>query len=229
MRSSSRPSVLRSEAVSGAARWAPGDLASHSWNGVPMTRDEAERAREQAERDAHERGRTELEAQLHAAHEAGFDAGFRQGSAAETERLRTAVSAAETALDTMRNNEVAWQAAVADNVSALAVAVARHIIGHELQTDPTTVADLVKRALAEFPIDQPMRVRVHPQDLSLLSLPTPDGGDPIAIAPNRDVRWLADARIQPGGCMVEGRDLIIDGRVDTALERVYRRLTSNDA
>ena len=119
--------------------------------------------------------------------------------------------------------------AVAENVSALAVAVAHHIVGRAIETDPAIVAELVKRALAEFPIDQPVRVRVNPQDLSLLSLPDISGGDPIAIAPNRDVRWLADARITPGGCMVEGRDRIIDGRVDTALERVYRQLARVDA
>jgi flagellar biosynthesis/type III secretory pathway protein FliH len=43
------------------------------------------------------------------------------------------------------------------------------------------------------------------------------------------VRWLADARIQPGGCVVEGRERIVDGRVDTALERLYRKLSDNDA
>jgi hypothetical protein len=29
--------------------------------------------------------------------------------------------------------------------------------------------------------------------------------------------------------VVEGRERIVDGRVDTALERVYRRLTYNNA
>ena len=116
-----------------------------------------------------------------------------------------------------------------ENITALALTVARHIVGRELHSDAAAVADLAKRALAEFPIDQPMRVRVNPHDLSLLSQPVIAGGDPVSIAPNRDVRWLADARIQPGGCVVEGRERIVDGRVDTALERLYRNLTDNVA
>jgi flagellar biosynthesis/type III secretory pathway protein FliH len=218
--------VVQAERAADVARWAPGDLA-------PATRAhlspaDAERARQQAERDAQERGRSELEAQLEAAHTAGFDAGYAQGEAAAGARFRTALATAEQAIDTIRANEAEWQQTVADNISALAVAVARHIVGRAIDTDPAIVAELVKRALAEFPLDQPVRVRVNPQDLSLLSLPT-DGSEPITIAPNRDVRWLADARITPGGCMVEGRDRIIDGRVDTALERVYRQLTHHDA
>ena len=229
MRSSSRPHVVHAERAAEVARWAPGDLAPAARAAACMTRSEMEYARQQAEQDAQERGRSELEAQIEAAHSAGFDAGFAQGEAAAMTRLRTAIATAEGAIDTMRANETEWQLAVAENVSALAVAVAHHIVGRAIETDPAIVAELVKRALAEFPIDQPVRVRVNPQDLSLLSLPDISGGDPIAIAPNRDVRWLADARITPGGCMVEGRDRIIDGRVDTALERVYRQLARVDA
>lgn len=211
------------------ARWAPGDLAPAARGTAGMTRAQAEQARTQAEQDAQARGRSELEAQIEAAHGTGFDAGFAQGEAAATERFRSAVAAAEGAIDTMRANDADWQHAVTANVSALAVAVAHHILGRAIEADPAIVAELVKRALAEFPIDQAVRVRVNPQDLSLLSLPDTTGSEAIAIAPNRDVRWLADARITPGGCMVEGRDRIIDGRVDTALERVYRQLARVDA
>ncbi|HEV2641369.1 MAG TPA: FliH/SctL family protein [Candidatus Elarobacter sp.] len=160
---------------------------------------------------------------------AGYEAGRLDGELAASARLRTAVAATEDALDQIRAGELKWQECVTENISALALAIARHIVGHELRSDPTTVADLVKRALAEYPIDQAIRVRVNPLDLSLLSQPGPEGGAPVTIAPNRDVRWMADSRIQPGGCVVEGRERIIDGRVDTALERLYRRLTDTDA
>lgn len=225
---------MHAERAVDVSRWAPGDLASAAHASAAratagMTRAELEHARAQAEMDAQERGRSELEARIAAAHAVGFDAGYAEGEAAAMARLRTAIAAADGTIDTMRANEAEWQQAATENISALAVAVAHHIVGRAIDTDPSIIAELVKRALAEFPIDQPVRVRVNPQDLSLLSLPDVAGGDPIAIAPNRDVRWLADARITPGGCMVEGRDRIIDGRVDTALERVYRQLACVDA
>jgi flagellar biosynthesis/type III secretory pathway protein FliH len=205
------------------ARWAPDDIAKLAWPIGPVA------SQPESQVDQAERLRQEIELRVEEAHAAGYAAGRLDGELAEAARFRNATTATELALDTIRASEARWQECVTENIAALAVTVARHIVGRELDSDAASVADLVKRALAEFPIDQPMRVRVNPHDLSLLSQPTPTGGEPLSIAPNRDVRWLADSRIQPGGCVVEGRDRIIDGRVDTALERLYRTLTDNDA
>jgi flagellar biosynthesis/type III secretory pathway protein FliH len=166
----------------------------------------------------------QLQARIQEAYTSGFDEGRLEGEIAEGLRLRNAMTAAESALEALRAQEASWQNTIVENIAALSVAVARHIIGREVQGDVSGVADLIKRALTEFPIDQPMRIRVNPTDLSLLSMQSSDTGEPVTIAPNRDVRWLADNRILPGGCIVEGRERIIDGRVDTALERLYLRL-----
>jgi len=223
MRSSNRPGVLAASALgANPSRWSPDDIASVAWPGPSAQRVETKV-------DTAERERQEIEQRVEQARADGYASGRRDGEAAEASRLRSAVAAMEVALDTIRSSEAKWQECVNENIAALSVTVARHIVGREVTSDTSTIADLVKRALAEFPIDQPMRVRVNPHDLSLLSLPTSDDGAPVPIAPNRDVRWLADSRIQPGGCVVEGRERIIDGRVDTALERLYRKLSDNDA
>lgn len=224
MRSSNRPGVLAAGSLAAAAsRWAPDDITTIAWS----TGEEADKP--ESKLDIAERERVAIDQRIEEARVAGYAAGRADGELRESARLRSAVSAMEVALDTIRASEAKWQECVTENIAALAVTVARHIVGRELNSDAATFADLVKRALAEFPIDQPMRVRVNPHDLSLLSLPTSNGGEPVSIAPNRDVRWLADARVQPGGCVVEGRERIVDGRVDTALERLYRRLSDNDA
>jgi flagellar assembly protein FliH len=224
MRSSNRPGVLAGSALATApARWAPDDMTTLAW---PVG---CNNVQPESQSDQAERLMMQIEQRVEDAHAAGYEAGRLDGELAEGTRLRNAVETTEAALDTIRASEVKWQECVAENITALALTVARHIVGRELHSDAAAVADLVKRALAEFPIDQPMRVRVNPHDLSLLSLPTATGGEPVSIAPNRDVRWLADSRIQPGGCVVEGRERIVDGRVDTALERLYRKLTNNDA
>jgi flagellar biosynthesis/type III secretory pathway protein FliH len=223
-------------------QWAPDDLtserhgafnASRSNGSTPANASAADALRQQQELDAalaaermeHEQRQ---EQRIQDAYTNGYDEGRLAGEIAEGLRLRNAITAAESALDEIRTHEAKWQHAVEENIAALAIAVARHIVGRDLRTDASAVADLVKRALAEFPIDQAMRIRVNPVDLSLLAM-QPTMGETVTIAPNRDVRWMADARIQPGGCIVEGRERIIDGRVDTALERMYRRLTATDA
>jgi flagellar assembly protein FliH len=116
-----------------------------------------------------------------------------------------------------------------ENISALAVIVARQIVAREVSLDRELVADLVRRALTEFPIDQGVRIRVNPLDLALLTLKLGDSGDAVRITGDRDASWLADPRVARGGCLVEGRDRIVDGRVDTALERAYRRMAELDA
>jgi flagellar assembly protein FliH len=113
-----------------------------------------------------------------------------------------------------------------ENIAALAVVVARQIVAKEVSLEKDLVANLVRRALTEFPIDQAVRIRVNPLDLSLLTVTAPNAG---GITGNRDATWLADPRVSRGGCLIEGRDRIVDGRVDTALERAYRRMAQIDA
>jgi flagellar assembly protein FliH len=160
----------------------------------------------------------------------GFEEGRHEGEIAEAARLRTAVEAATEALDELRAGEVRWTGTIEENVCALAVAIARQVVGRELATDIEPVIELVRRALSEFPIDQPIRIRINPADLNAMRSADAVEGDRLgAIAPDRDAGWQPDPAIAPGGVVVEGRERIIDGRVDTALERVYRRLTYTNA
>lgn len=108
-----------------------------------------------------------------------------------------------------------------ENVAAIAVVIARQVIGREVTLDQALISSLIRRALTEFPVDQSVRIRVNPVDLSILSAASGESG---MISGKRDVSWMADPRIARGGCLVEGSQRIVDGRVDTALERAYRRM-----
>jgi flagellar biosynthesis/type III secretory pathway protein FliH len=163
----------------------------------------AERAR--AEADAHARGRAE---------------GEREARLQAESALSTALAALAAAVHDVRLHEARWTANAEENIAALAVAVARHIVGREVSTNPETVRDLVKRALVGLPIDSSIVVRLHHDDLAAcagLIAPDTAGRTP-------DIRWTADPHIQRGGCLIEGRERIIDGRIDTSLERAYRSI-----
>ena len=126
--------------------------------------------------EAYARGRTD-----------GFAAGVEEGRRLESRRIARAVAAAESAAAAVRASEQRWLEALEENICALAVAVARHVIGRELRSDAQTIAELVRRAVAEFPVDQPLRVRINPQDLSTLSAVSPLDGEPVAVARGRDL------------------------------------------
>ncbi|MDB4917289.1 MAG: hypothetical protein JWM95_4933 [Gemmatimonadetes bacterium] len=157
------------------------------------------------------------------AYESGYIAGQLASANAAQAQMRDVLDALRSAATQLVAAESNTLGTLEDNLAALAVSVARQVIGREVRTSPEIIVDLVRLALTEFPVDQPLRLRINPLDLSTLSAAT--GNTPIRISPDREITWIADARIIPGGCMVEGRQRIIDGRVDTALERAYRSLT----
>jgi flagellar biosynthesis/type III secretory pathway protein FliH len=59
---------------------------------------------------------------------------------------------------------------------------------------------------------------VHPEDLAACERFS--GAEHVGAT----VRLVADTSVIRGGCLTEGRERIIDGRIDSALERVYRSL-----
>lgn len=167
----------------------------------------------------------EREAAIAAAYSRGFEEGREAGEDAEAARFRTASQSVSEALAQISARERVFTENLRDNLCALATAIARHVIGRELAADPQLVEQLVHRALEVFPIDQPVRVRVNPVDLAALAT---SGGSHPQLS-HRESIWMPDPQVAPGGCIVEGRERIVDGRVDTALERAYRRITNNNA
>ena len=157
-----------------------------------------------------------------------YDAGVVAGRAAAQVEFQqlcgTAMSAVYAAALQIRESEGRYMNALEDNLAVLATSVARQIIAREVRGSADVTVDLIRRAVTEFPIEEALRIRINPVDLTALSVAP--GGDAVRIAPGREIAWVPDSRIIQGGCLVEGRERILDGRVDTALERIYRRLSN---
>lgn len=168
-------------------------------------------------------------AAIEGAYSQGYEEGRRAGEIGEAARLRTAVTAVSEALASLQDQSAKWVVNAEENVCALAVAVARHIIGKEIAVDRSSLNDVVLRALGEFPVDQAVVVRLNPLDLHAVSSTMGGSAEPGPLGTRKDIQWFSDARVAPGGCIIEGRDRIVDGRVDIALERIYRRLTDTGA
>ena len=202
--------------VVGAVTWALTDLGASSVGGTRSTTNVPSSAAA-----AEERSRLIAEG-----YAAGFADGQREGAENAQARVHEALAVMERL--TMQLNAAAALAPtiLEENIAAISVIVARQIVGREVATTPDIVADLVRRALTEFPIEQAVRIRVHPVDLSLLTVA---GSGTQPITGSREASWLADARVGRGGCLIEGRDRIVDGRIDAALERAYHRMAQIDA
>jgi len=179
---------------------------------------------------AHEHAKEEARVRaLDDAYAHGFEEGRQAGAHAEATRLREALASVNEALEALHMDSDKWVGNAEENICALAVAIARHVIGKEIAGDRSSLTDVVRQALAEFPLDHALTLRVNPSDLAAINSAFHSLGDASPLHSRKEVQWLGDGRIAPGGCLIEGRDRIVDGRVDTALERVYRRLTYTGA
>jgi flagellar biosynthesis/type III secretory pathway protein FliH len=167
----------------------------------------AERAR--AEADAYARGRAD---------------GERAARATLDDTVASAMSALHEAVQSVRLHEARWLTNVEENIAALAVMVASHVVQREVVVDPSFLNALVTNAIAQYPQDQEISIRLCPEDLAACRAVIAEQYDG-----SRNLRWMADPAIARGGCLTEGRERIIDGRVDVALERAYRAIAGVQA
>lgn len=172
------------------------------------------------EPDAAEADALDLQAELDAAYQRGYDDGRAEGRAVEATRVGNAVRAVEEVIAEFQKRAPRWREAVEKNLVALATAIAREIIGREMQGSVEDLNALIRSAVSEFPLDAIIRIRLNPADLSAISSPL--GGN--ALEAGRQVRWIPDPEISVGGCVVEGPESIVDGRVEKALDRIYSEL-----
>lgn len=174
-----------------------------------------------------------LEAAIAEAREAGWaeghQAGIAEGRRSEETRTRSALDAAARAVTEVEARLLRMEEAAQQELPALATAIAAHLVGHAVEADPAVLSRLVQQAVSEFLPDEPVRIRVHPRDLAMLSGPMGARGASEGAVTGRTVRWISDEDVRPGGCLVEGRERLVDGRVSTALERIYRALSGDDA
>lgn len=152
-----------------------------------------------------------------AAYSRGRADGERAARAGMDEEIASAMALLSEAINTVQLHESRWVSNAEENIAALAVMVARHIVQREVNADPSFVRDVVQMAMAQYPLDQEITIRINPEDLTACRASIDDSG-------RREIRWISDVSILRGGCLMEGRERIMDGRVDTALERAYRSL-----
>jgi flagellar assembly protein FliH len=219
---------------SGAAE-APAPASSGAWpleelEGTVRVEDTAEsradaHAAARAARDQREAALRQAE--LEEAYNRGFDDGHADAHGRDMERIASALAALAAANAAVHAGQAIWTENAREHIAALAVAVARHVIARELRGDPHVIADLTRRALTHYPVNEPVQVRVHPEDLSILTAAVSADGGNIRVAPGRDVQWVADPSIEAGGCIVEGKRRVVDGRVDHVLERIFQKLNDD--
>jgi flagellar assembly protein FliH len=161
-------------------------------------------------------------------HAAGYAAGLRK-AAAEAEVLEVAALAAReqqsaahrvavaSALGALRSatEQVAAvrRVVLAEADSALAAAaidLAEAIVGRELDDTETSAKTAIHRAMSVIAVDDVLGVRLHPEDLAVIS------ADGVALP---GLQLISDESLDRGDAVLNVPDGIVDARISTALAR----------
>jgi type III secretion protein L len=163
-------------------------------------------ARAQAEREL-AAARDEAERVLRRAEAEGRE----RGLGAVTELLVGARAAAARA-----------RAGAEAELRALAVRIAEKILGRELRLDPAAVVDVAAEALRHAGEPRELVVRCAAEDLEALERGKPRLVERCRAA--QAARFVADERVQRGGCILETELGVVDARLSTQLDAIERAL-----
>ncbi len=128
----------------------------------------------------------------------------------EAIRLAGLVKAMDAALDRIDGE-------IAEEIVALAIAVARQMVGQTLAAHPIAVSDTVREALQQLPQGK-ARIHVHPDDVALLREYLDDQLE------HGHHHILEDAGMTRGGCILEAAGCQIDATMETRWQRVLNAM-----
>lgn len=105
---------------------------------------------------------------------------------------------------------------------AIAMVLTHELMGHALATDPKAISDIVRDALRQVPEDAKTRVKVAPDDLPRVEIV-------LAGSKRSAIDLVADPQLQPGDCIVESPNLVVDARLRERLAAVGETLQQSVA
>ncbi len=164
-----------------------------------------------------------LEQKIRATREEGYAKGEVDGRLGERAALRGQADALEALSGEILAARRRVLAGAAEDLVALAVAMAGKMCRRVQEVEPDFVAGIVREALEAVAESDRITVRLHPDDLQRLQ----ERSDELKglLGPEGDLRLRADDTMAPGGCLVDSPELHLDGTLDGYLQRCAEALT----
>lgn len=149
------------------------------------------------------------------ARDEGLARGLAEGRLLAQAELRRKAALFDTLCSALAQPMRDVDAQIEEDLTQLALIVARQLIRRELHTAPGEVMAAVRAALAALPAhSREVRVRVHPEDAAIIR---EHSGEE-----QRERAWklVEDIGISRGGCIVESHHSRVDASVEARLQRV---------
>lgn len=161
--------------------------------------------------------------QIEQARKEGYAQGHEEGLRAGQQEIRKQVQRLEQLLVALQQPFAELDAAVEEQLSQLAMLVARHLVRRELKADPGQVIAVVREALAALPItSRTVRLHLHPEDAALVR---------EAFSLNEEeahIQVLDDPVQSRGGCRVQTDNSQIDASVETRLNALIAQVLGGE-
>lgn len=161
----------------------------------------------------------QLEAVEQQAREEGFSQGRQEGLAQALAAGREQVQSMIQQLSRPLND---LDERVVDELSRLAIAIARQIVRRELRAEPGEVVAAVRQALDLLPVQNgQIHIYLHPEDLPLVQ-------DALSMDDSSGWQLKPDPALTRGGCRLETRESTVDATVETRLAAVAAQVLGSE-
>ncbi|MCS7220772.1 MAG: FliH/SctL family protein [Anaerolineae bacterium] len=175
---------------------------------------------DQVLRQAHQRAEALAKQAEAEGYEAGYRRGYDQGLELARHALDQEVAHVRSIAQALAQARRQMLESLEGEVVALALAIARKVIGEEAAHNEQVIIHMVQRAVRQLGQRGPYRIRLSPRDAQRLSERWKAQDDPGGV----EWELVPDERIAPGGCILESGAATVDARLETQLDLVQKAL-----
>jgi flagellar assembly protein FliH len=206
--------IVSDKDVSAYERWElPAVQSDHS---TPMTAGAIEQLQKQAYEEGFKQG-----------HADGVSKGMEEGRASGQAEMRQRCELLDQVLHTLNAPLEQLDRTVVEQLSELAVAVARQIIRRELRTDPGHVIAAVREGMEALPTgSQNVRIYLHPEDAEIVRNVFSVEDDAEGV--DRPWRIIDDPVLTRGDCRIQSEFSYVDASVEKRLNRIIASMLGGE-
>ena len=188
--------IIRGEELADCQAWHVPEVQSGAGQSKPLTARQIEEIQEQARRE-------------------GYQQGLQEGREAGMQEFVARVQMIEQMMQALDKPFAELDQVVEEQLTQLAMLVARQLVRRELAADPAQVIGVVREALAALPVAaRDVRLALHPEDASLVR-------EALSMGDSEQAIRIVDDPVQArGGCKVFTEHSQIDASVESRLNAV---------
>lgn len=154
--------------------------------------------------------------------EEGYARGKKEGRGEVENELHTAGQALAEGVEQVSRLRESLLIRSKEDMVRLVMAVARQVINTEVEKNADIITETVKRAIESAVEAEQYYIRVNSADLE-----TVRQNEPLFLAAMKglkNIEFIADEAISPGGCRAESRSGDVDATIESQMEKIREHL-----